>query len=204
MLDILQERQDIRSMSRVCAIERLFLPDMFLTIDKAIYIDNNIIFLRYLAIHFNFDLQQIFERPPEVLWSFFNDFSSEHIAAMAPGISKTNKIPKYGDTALDAGIFLMDLQMMRNIPDGWMRILLALEEDYKDITNLGDQDILNIFFSLYTDMLYELPCEWNYYSWLCRQVGLGILTTMCHVCVLVGGEQVCWGSGERGLNTAWA
>ena len=175
MLDILQERQDIRSMSRVCAIERLFLPDMFLTIDKAIYIDNSIIFLRYLTNLFNFHLQQIFARPPEVLWSFFDDFSSEHIAAMAPGISKTNQIPKYGDTGLDAGIFLMDLQMMRNIPDGWMRILLALQENYKDIVNQGDQDILNIFFSFYPDMLYELPCEWNYSAWLCRQVGLGII-----------------------------
>ena len=123
---------------------------------------------------------------------------------MAPGISKTNEIPKYGDTGLDAGIFLMDLKIMRNIPDGWLRILLALEEDYKGIINLGDQDILNIFFGFYPDMLYELPCEWNYGSWLCRQVGLGIITTMCHFCVLVGGEQVCRGSGERGLNTAWA
>lgn len=105
-----------------------------------------------------------------MLWLFFNDFSSEQIAAMAPGMSKTNKIPIYGDTGLDAGIFLMDLQMMRYIPDGWMRIILALQEDYKDIINLGDQDILNIYFSFFPHMLYQLPCEWNYSTWHCKQV----------------------------------
>ena len=32
------------------------------------------------------------------------------------------------------------------------------------------QDILNILFHYYPDMLYELPCEWNYRVWQCSQV----------------------------------
>ena len=41
-----QEREDMRSMFRVCATERLFVPDMFPTIDKAIYVDTDLIFMR--------------------------------------------------------------------------------------------------------------------------------------------------------------
>ena len=42
----LQERQDMKSMFRVCATERLFIPDMFPAMEKAIYIDTDLIFLR--------------------------------------------------------------------------------------------------------------------------------------------------------------
>ena len=43
-----QEREDMRSMFRVCATERLFVPDMFPDIDKAIYVDTDLIFLRFV------------------------------------------------------------------------------------------------------------------------------------------------------------
>ena len=43
---IFQERQDMKSMFRVCATERLFIPDMFPAMDRAIYIDTDLIFLR--------------------------------------------------------------------------------------------------------------------------------------------------------------
>ena len=38
------------------------------------------------------------------------------------------------------------------------------------ILNIHCQDILNILFHYYPDMLYELPCEWNYRVWQCSQV----------------------------------
>ena len=41
-----QERQDMKSMFRVCATERLFIPDMFPAMDRAIYVDTDLIFLR--------------------------------------------------------------------------------------------------------------------------------------------------------------
>ena len=44
---IIQERQDMKNMFRVCATERLFIPDMFPSLDRAIYIDTDLIFLRY-------------------------------------------------------------------------------------------------------------------------------------------------------------
>ena len=41
-----EDRQDTRTMFRVCATERLFLPDMLPNMDRAIYIDTDLIFLR--------------------------------------------------------------------------------------------------------------------------------------------------------------
>ena len=43
-----QERQDMKNMFRVCATERLFIPDMFPSLERAIYIDTDLIFLRYV------------------------------------------------------------------------------------------------------------------------------------------------------------
>jgi len=151
------DRQDMRSMFRVCATERLFIPDMFPAMDRAIYIDTDLMFLR----------------PPEDLWSFFDDFSSQHVAAMAPCLyhydTPRNKVPYYGATGLNAGIMHMDLKRMRDIPDGWTRATMAMHDKFKPKIKLADQDILNILFHYYPDMLYELPCEWNYRVWQCSQ-----------------------------------
>lgn len=62
------EREDMRSMFRVCATERLFLPEMFPSLDAAIYIDTDLIFMR----------------PPEDLWMEFQKFDEVQVAAMAP------------------------------------------------------------------------------------------------------------------------
>ena len=52
--------------------------------------------------------------------------------------------------------------LLRDYENRW--IVAAL------ILNLHCQDILNILFHYYPDMLYELPCEWNYRVWQCSQV----------------------------------
>ena len=74
-----RDREDMRTMFRTCATERLFLPEMFPTLDAAIYIDTDLIFLR----------------PPEELWAEFHKFDAVQVAAMAPclyhyGTSKNN------------------------------------------------------------------------------------------------------------------
>lgn len=63
-----RDREDMRTMFRTCATERLFLPEMFPTLDAAIYIDTDLLFLR----------------PPEELWAEFQKFDSKQVAAMAP------------------------------------------------------------------------------------------------------------------------
>jgi len=154
-----EDREDMRTMFRVCATERLFIPDMFPHMDRAIYIDTDLIFMR----------------PPEDLWDFFDDFSSSQIAAMAPCMyhygTDRNKVPFYGETGLNAGIMHMDFQRMNSIPDGWTGACLAIADKYRTRIKLADQDILNILFSFYPEKLYELPCEWNYRVWLCSQQG---------------------------------
>ena len=46
---MLQDRQDMRTMFRVCATERLFVPDIFPDMDRAIYIDTDLIFMRLVS-----------------------------------------------------------------------------------------------------------------------------------------------------------
>ena len=86
-------------------------------------------------------------RPPEDLWSFFDDFSSEHVAAMAPCLyhydSPRNKVPHYGQTGLNAGIMHMDLARMRDIPDGWTRATMAMHDKFKKQIKLADQVIVS-------------------------------------------------------------
>jgi len=165
-----EERQGMKSMFRVCATERLFVPDMFPKIKKAIYIDTDLIFLR----------------PVEDLWRFFDDFDDDDIAAMAPCMyhygTPRNKIPYYGETGLNAGIMHMNLDRMRQIPDGWTNANMAMFDKYKSRIKLADQDILNILFHFYPDKLFELPCEWNYRVWLCSS-----------------GENKCPGAEENGV-----
>ena len=82
-------------------------------------------------------------RPPEDLWSFFDDFNSAHVAAMAPCLyhygSARNKVPHYGDTGLNAGIMHMDLARMRDIPDGWTRANMAMHDKFEKQIKLADQ-----------------------------------------------------------------
>merc|ERR1711992_441127 len=44
-----------------------------------------------------------------------------------------------------------------------------MHDKFKKQIKLADQDILNILFHYYPDLLYELPCEWNYRVWQCSQ-----------------------------------
>jgi len=142
---------------KVCAMETLFLPDMFPYLDKAIFIDTDIIFMR----------------PPEVLWAVFDDFSSSHIAAMAPNINqngpKRNHLPYYRENRLNVGIMHIHLDRMREFSDGWTRATMAVYDKFKRRIRMADQAILNILFSFYPEKLYKLPCEWNYRPSLCSQ-----------------------------------
>ena len=57
LTSILQDREDMRTMFRVCATERLFVPDMFPDMDRAIYIDTDLIFMRFLDELFPYSLK---------------------------------------------------------------------------------------------------------------------------------------------------
>ncbi|XP_064109880.1 glucoside xylosyltransferase 2-like isoform X1 [Macrobrachium nipponense] len=151
-------RVDMRNMFRVCATERLFLPEMFPELDAAIYIDTDLIFMR----------------PPDDLWNEFDRFNDRQVAAMAPCLyhygSKRNKVPFYGTSGLNAGIMHLNLTRLSTFPDGgWIPANMKVFEQYKKIIKLADQDILNILFHKHPDLLFELGCQWNYRLWQCSQ-----------------------------------
>ncbi|XP_063605885.1 glucoside xylosyltransferase 2-like, partial [Penaeus indicus] len=151
-------REDMRNMFRVCATERLFLPDMFPDLDAAIYIDTDLVFLR----------------PPEDLWAEFRKFNDRQVAAMAPCLyhygSTRNKIPFYGSSGLNAGIMHMNLTRMKSFPGGgWTPAVMKVFDNFRQRIKLADQDMLNILFHKHPQKLYELGCEWNYRVWQCSQ-----------------------------------
>ncbi|XP_063873182.1 glucoside xylosyltransferase 1-like isoform X1 [Scylla paramamosain] len=151
-----EDREDMRSMFRTCATERLFLPDMFPSVDAAIYVDTDLIFLS----------------PPEDLWAEFQKFDEVQVAAMAPCLyhygSFRNKVPFYGDTGLNAGVMHMNLTRMKDFPGGgWIAANMKVFDIFKKRIKLADQDILNILFYKYPEYLFELGCEWNYRMYQC-------------------------------------
>ncbi|XP_050714571.1 glucoside xylosyltransferase 1-like isoform X2 [Eriocheir sinensis] len=150
------DREAMRLMFRVCATERLFLPQMFPSLDAAIYIDTDLIFMR----------------PPEDLWMEFKKFDEIQVAAMAPCLyhydTHRNKVPHYGNTGLNAGVMHMNLTRMKKFPGGgWTAANLKAFDTFKKRIKLADQDILNILFHKYPGHLYELGCEWNYRVFQC-------------------------------------
>lgn len=65
-------RIEMRNMFRLCATERLFIPDILHDEDAVIYIDTDFIFMT----------------PPEELWSKFDNFDALQHAAMAPCLAR--------------------------------------------------------------------------------------------------------------------
>lgn len=153
-----EDRPDLRKLYRVCATERLFIPDMFPELEKAIYVDTDLIFLR----------------PVEDLWNFFQYFGEDNIAAMTPclsyyGFSSLNQIPYYGSSGLNAGVMMMDLSKARSIRGGWTNLTLSINDAFLPEIRLADQDILNIVFHYHPEWIYShLPCHFNFRPLLCN------------------------------------
>ncbi|XP_042210652.1 glucoside xylosyltransferase 1-like [Homarus americanus] len=152
------ERKDMRSMFRVCSTERLFIPEMFSDLDAGIYVDTDMLFLR----------------PPEQLWEEFQKFNDVQLAALAPCLfhydTNRNKLPYYGKTGLNAGVMLLNITRMKSFPEGgWMPALIKVFDRIKKKMKLADQDIINVLFSKYPELMYELGCEWNYRIFQCSK-----------------------------------
>ena len=61
----------MKNMFRVCATERLFIPDMFPSLDRAIYIDTDLIFLR-CGVYMYYVLRCVCVR--YFSWAFFQGY----------------------------------------------------------------------------------------------------------------------------------
>jgi len=141
-----------RHLFKLCASQRLFIPDLLTTTDALLYVDTDVLFLR----------------PPEDLWSFFESFNDSHIAALSPETedASTNwyvrfaRHPYYKPLGVNSGVMLMNLSRMRDFR--WSDYLTPILVKYRYNITWGDQDIINIIFSANPDKLYVFGCEWNY------------------------------------------
>jgi len=84
---------------RQCATLRLFLPDILPTVNQLIYVDTDIIFLR----------------PPSLLQSTFQFFTTTQLAAITPELVTENHTLNdlYNPQHYNTGVMLMHLERMR-------------------------------------------------------------------------------------------
>ncbi|XP_033125689.1 glucoside xylosyltransferase 2-like [Anneissia japonica] len=144
--------EEWKSLFRTCATQRLFIPDVLTDVDSLLYVDTDTLFIR----------------PPESLWSFFNEFNATHLAALAPEdeiaevgwYDRFARHPYYGLAGLNSGVLLMNLTRMRSF--GWTEKIVPLYHEYKQKIPWGDQDLLNILFYYHPDRVFIFPCEWNF------------------------------------------
>ncbi|XP_064634275.1 glucoside xylosyltransferase 2-like isoform X2 [Lineus longissimus] len=137
---------------KMCATQRIFLPDILPNIDSVIYIDTDVLFMR----------------PIDDLWDHFTKFNTTQIAALAPEsedkatgwYNRFARHPYYGPLGVNSGVMLMNLTGMRAM--GWVEKMVAHFREYKLMITWGDQDLINILFHYHPDKLYIFPCEWNY------------------------------------------
>ncbi|MFY9824867.1 MAG: glycosyl transferase family 90 [Thermoanaerobaculia bacterium] len=140
-----------RGLFKPCASERLFYPYLIQGTDRVLYVDTDILFLR----------------PIDDLWSFFDQFKPEQIAALAPEgenpalnwYKRFAQHPYFQPLGVNSGVMLMDLARMREVR--WRERMLAYRQQYVHIP-WGDQDLINIFFAESPEKLYVFSCEWNY------------------------------------------
>ncbi|CAK8688860.1 unnamed protein product [Clavelina lepadiformis] len=170
-----------KKLFKLCASQRLFLPQLLKDINSIVYVDTDVLFLS----------------PIDDLWKFFKDFNSTHLAAMAPESEATNvawysrfaRHPYYGQTGLNSGIMLMDMKRVREAKFKndlvgesltWAEMLLPLYKKYRQNITWGDQDLLNIVFHHNPELLLTFPCKWNYrpdhciYMQMCKTAEKGV------------------------------
>nr|XP_018667666.1 glucoside xylosyltransferase 2-like [Ciona intestinalis] len=155
--------QNWRSLFKICASQRLFLPNILTNVDSLLYVDTDILFLS----------------PVDDIWAKFKKFNSTQLSAMSPEhenprvgwYSRFARHPYYGDTGINSGVMLINMTRLRSADFKndvqksklkWDNLLLPLFRKYSSNLTWGDQDILNIIFHHNPEMLYVMSCYLNY------------------------------------------
>ena len=68
--------------------------------------------------------------------------------------------PFYGETGVNTGIMLINLERMRNF--GFVPKAIEAFEVYKFNITWWDQDVFNIVMFQHPEIVYRMPCWWNY------------------------------------------
>ena len=141
---------DFNHLFRLCSTQRLFLPYLLPNEKTVIYADADVLFLS----------------PLDDLWVKLRNLRGNQLGALPEcrGCHFTSK-RKWkrsgflGEYGLSAHVFLMNLQNMRKFPPGWEKTCYEVAKNNKGKLLLGDQDIMNIIFRKYSDLIYQLGCE---------------------------------------------
>lgn len=143
---------------KLCSTVRLSLPTLLPHVELAIYLDADIIVegdLRELfgtSSQFN-TTQWMALTAEDGHWYTHSRHAHQNVHQ-----NQTKHTDFYGATGLNAGVFLANLTRWRlSAFDGFNRAFLG--QGY--YTPLGDQDIMNAYFSEHPDEVLVLPCKWN-------------------------------------------
>ncbi|KAK7478596.1 hypothetical protein BaRGS_00030128 [Batillaria attramentaria] len=137
---------------KLCASQRLFIPDLLTDVDSVIYVDTDVLFVS----------------PLDYLWKFFSEFNATQLAALAPEheeptagwYNRFARHPYYGPLGVNSGVMLMNLTRMRQTT--WLADIKKYHEEYRYQITWGDQDLINIYFHFHPGRLYLFSCDWNY------------------------------------------
>ncbi|XP_076068414.1 glucoside xylosyltransferase 2-like [Oratosquilla oratoria] len=153
----------LKNLYHSCAAQKLFLPTILDSVESAVYVDTDIIFLR----------------PPEHLSSVLRSLSGDQVLGLVhePYLWYYHKVPLYPKGCLNDGVMFINLTKAREFPGGWERTLLRYYDKYKDVV-IGDQDFLNVFLRDHPEYVRVLTPEWNYGVWQCSK-GLGRICKTC-------------------------
>lgn len=84
-------------------------------------------------------------------------------------------LPYYGESGLNAGVLLMSLDRIRNSAFSMERDSIVEVYMPQGRLVLGDQDVLNVLGHLHPEIVYELPCTYNFREFLGCYDGLPVI-----------------------------
>lgn len=181
-----------RSLFKPCASQRLFFPYLIENTGRVLYVDTDILFLR----------------PIDELWSLFDRFKPEQLAALAPEgeVAELNWYKRFAQhpyvqpLGVNSGVMLMDFRKMREAR--WRERMLAYRRQYTSIP-WGDQDLINIFFAESPEKLYIFSCDWNFRPDHCMYGSNCKAAEENGVSVVHGNRQSFHGDKQPTFKTVW-
>ena len=145
-LSNIENRFKVRDYYTLTTYYRLLIPDTFFFIDKALYLDCDIVVLDDLSKLYKFDIGNN-------LVGAIQDASVQIVPEFIEYVEKSLKIEK--EKYFNAGILIMNLKKMRQT-----HLLRKILEISKHVVfNIAqDQDLLNVMCK---NKVYYVPREWN-------------------------------------------
>ena len=158
-----------------CLTLVLFLPELLQDTDFILYVDGDTLFLDSAMHH----------------WKAFDNFSSSTVISQAHASDTYMKRKPWAGEGFQSGVVLMSLSRIRrthfnigqlveneNLPDKapWNETIELVSKyrtrignrKFYETRDMGDQDVFNIIFQYNPDKRAELPCNLNYFSYLCQ------------------------------------